>query len=108
MTSTPTEPDWPAEQLLEKGYLVGVRFQWKRHTSCEIWDHDHCEGCLTTFSEHFEEGPGSDPILREGFTTCSDYVHGSDYAWVCPDCWETFKDAMKWVLVPTEPAAAPA
>ena len=97
------DPDWRAEQLLGKEYLVGVRFQWKRYaTYREGWDHDHCEGCLATFAEHLVAGPGEDPILREGFTTCSDYVQGSDYAWVCPDCWETFGDAMSWVRVPTE------
>lgn len=105
---TTDEPDWRAEQLLEKDYLVGVRFQWRRHSAYrEGWDHDHCVGCWATFSEHEGAEPGEEPILREGFTTFADFENGAEYWWICPDCWTTFKDAMKWTQVATEAPRPP-
>lgn len=103
---SPLEPDWREDQLLDKDYLVGVRFQWKRYAVYrEGWDHDHCVSCWTTFSEHEVPQHDDEPILREGFTTCADFEHGSDYWWICPDCWTTFQGPMKWAQATLEPPA---
>ncbi|WP_426009903.1 hypothetical protein [Caulobacter sp. DWR2-3-1b2] len=91
------EPDWRAEQLLDKEYLVGVRFQRKRHrTYREGWDHDHCVGCWATFAERDVSEQIDEPVLHDGFTTCEDFEYGAEYWWICLDCWATFKGPMKW------------
>ena len=96
--------DWRAEPLLDKEYLVGVAFQWKRYrTYREGWDHDHCVACLATFAEHAVPDHDEDPILHEGYTTLPAFEHGSDYWWVCRDCWGTFQSAMNWRSVDDPP-----
>jgi len=88
--------DWRLEHLRRQPLLKGVRLQRKayRQYSPE-WDHDHCAACWTKFA--VIEGDGGDgPILREGFTTCSDYKQGAEYEWICPECYFLFKDEMSW------------
>ena len=54
---------------------------------CNIeWDHDHCEFCWKTFSEY--EGD-----LHEGYVT-TDKMH-----WICPDCYNDFKEIFNWKIV---------
>jgi hypothetical protein len=83
---------------LEQKYLRNVRFQRKPYRLYrEGWDHDHCAGCGAKFA--LEDDP-SEPVYREGYATCADYVHGAEYDWVCVNCFAEFKDAMGWVEVP--------
>jgi len=59
---------------------------WKKYTQySEKWDHDHCAFCGTKFSP--EGCPGS---LREGYAT------EDNYRWICPTCFEDFKDTCEW------------
>jgi hypothetical protein len=78
------EEDWRLEHLKRQPYLRGMRFQRKpyREYSAE-WDHDHCAACWAKFATTSSE---REPIYYEGFATCSDYRHGEDYEWVCPEC----------------------
>jgi hypothetical protein len=41
-------------------------------------------------------GDSAEPILREGFAPFSDYPRGSEYEWVCPECFGLFKEEMRW------------
>lgn len=62
-------------------------FRWS-----ETWDHDHCDFCFATFSEY--EGD-----LHEGYVTAD-----NRRTWVCPECFEDFKEMFRWELVePEEP-----
>jgi hypothetical protein len=64
----------------QANYLTGAVFE-KRiwHTKHPHWDHDHCEFCAEKFSERQDD-------LHEGYCTL-DGKH-----WVCPACFEDFKD----------------
>jgi hypothetical protein len=91
--------DWRLEQLKRHPLLRGKRFQRKpyRQRSAE-WDHDHCAGCWAKFMATGKgSGDGAEPILYEGFATCSDYPLGAEYEWVCPECFDLFKDDMGWI-----------
>ena len=50
------------------------------------WDHDHCAFCWAKFSESPED-------LQTGYCTLD------KYHWVCPQCYEDFKEQFGWVLV---------
>jgi hypothetical protein len=57
------------------------------------WDHDHCLGCGATFSEL--DGPD---YLHEGYTTGPKYSHGSEYEWICAQCFGDLKQEMGWTV----------
>lgn len=74
----------------QEDYLMGktlyfIRFQ--KHS--EKWDHEHCDFCWAKFSDF--EGD-----LHEGYCTGTDNK-GSEY-WVCPECYNDFKDRFEWKL----------
>jgi len=80
-------------------FLRGTRLQrrqWRQWSA--QWDHDHCSGCNAEFSNST-----APDILHEGYTTCSDFVHGAGYEWLCPECFSDLKDTMGWIEVPPEP-----
>lgn len=49
----------------------------------ETWDHDHCEFCCEKFSRY-------DGDLHEGYTT------EDRRFWICPECYEDFKEMFNW------------
>lgn len=57
------------------------------------WDHDHCEFCGLKFSTR----AGS---LSSGFCT------EDGYYWVCPTCFEDFRDEFQWVVDGDLPSTA--
>ncbi len=86
--------DWRLENL-ELQPLYGVRLVRKPYRSNRPdWEHDHCLGCWAKLMEPDVEG---DDIIHEGYATTDDYPRGADYNWVCPSCFEEFRDAMGWV-----------
>ena len=50
------------------------------------WEHDHCEFCGAKFS-------CSDGDLKSGYCTLD------KYHWICPQCFEDFKEEYEWRLV---------
>ena len=52
------------------------------------WDHDHCSFCHTKFME-----TAAPDVLEEGYAT-DDGSH-----WVCPPCFEDFKQRFAWTVV---------
>ncbi|MCL1893816.1 MAG: hypothetical protein FWG02_06240 [Holophagaceae bacterium] len=48
----------------------------------ESWDHDHCEFCWETI----------DSSTENAYCT-TDYYH-----WICPECYNDFKEMFGWVL----------
>ena len=55
----------------------------------ERWDHEHCVFCWDKFYLHPE-------CLREGYCTRSQNAPDAD--WICPECYEDFKDMFGWTL----------
>ena len=77
--------DWRLTNQLS--YLSGEEMAWRRYKQPRPeWDHDHCEFCWAKFAEI--AGP---EILDAGFVTTDD-------KWVCPTCFEDFKDLFAWQL----------
>jgi len=64
------------------------------------WDHDHCDFCWAKFmareiAEHDPE------ILAAGYTIASEK---RSTFWICPSCFEDFKERFAWTVVPSEGA----
>ena len=51
----------------------------------ENWDHDHCEFCWATISNYACD-------LQEAYTT------EDNYHWICPECFQDFKDLFGWKI----------
>lgn len=49
-------------------------------------DHEHCEFCFAKISENDED-------LHEGYCT------RDKYHWICPKCFEDFKNEFAWKLM---------
>jgi len=62
-------------------------FRWSK-----TWDHDHCDFCFATFSEY-------DGDLHEGYVTAD-----NKRTWICPECFEDFKEMFQWELADAEEA----
>jgi hypothetical protein len=78
--------DWRLTNQQE--YLHGMTLFWRKWTApSETWDHDHREFCWKTFM-----GSDSPEVLREGYTT------DDNYRWICPECYEDFKEMFAWKL----------
>ena len=76
--------------------MRGQRWQRKPYRQWSAtWDHDHCAGCWAKFMVA-KNSHGDEEILHEGFAVGSDYLHGAEYEWVCPECFALFKDDMGW------------
>ena len=60
-------------------------FRWSK-----TWDHEHCAFCWDRFSDY--EGD-----LHEGYVTADD-----KRTWICPECFEDFKEMFQWELVDAE------
>lgn len=76
--------DWRLQG--QERYLAGVALSCQHYrASRDGWEHDHCEFCGAKFSKEPED-------LNEG------YVTGDGYHWVCPTCYEDFRDRFHWTL----------
>jgi len=68
-------------------YLKGATFSFKKYKMPKPeWDHDHCKFCFKTISEF--EGD-----LNDAYTT------QDDYHWICPQCFEDFKEEYEWKVL---------
>jgi hypothetical protein len=92
--------------------LIGAKWHWavwKEQEAVEydprtkeetpaVWDHDHCHFCYeTAFSERYDDD------LREGWTTTGPAgapteEQQPEYHWVCPDCFERYRDPFAWTV----------
>jgi len=74
--------------------MSGVPFMHRRYEQIsEDWTHDHCEFCSAVFSEKVRP-----EYLNEGWAT--PYQDQEDvFRWVCPKCFEDFKEEFGWVVV---------
>ena len=80
--------DWRLQG--QEKYLTGKKlmkapyFRWSK-----TWDHDHCDFCWATFSEYEDD-------LHEGYVTEDRHI------WICPECFDDFKEMFQWVLPESE------
>jgi hypothetical protein len=86
--------DWRLRHLETQPYLRGVAFIRKPYKAYSPgWGHDHCVACWVTLAEPGIKGAD---IIHEGYATTADFVRGADYDWVCPECFELFREPMLW------------
>jgi len=78
--------DWRLTNQLS--CLGGVVLSRKTYSqSSERWDHDHCAFCWAKVMDR------DDPeVRREGYAT------QDEYHWICPTCFEDFRDVFRWTL----------
>ena len=79
--------DWRLQG--QERYLQGVTLR------CMTWrpshsgnDHDHCEFCARKFAS-----PQVSDSIQEGYCT------PDSYRWVCPECFQDFRERFRWALV---------
>ena len=68
----------------QENYLSGKALYFRKWKAPKKeWDHDHCEFCWEKFSDYPD-------TLHEGYTT------EDNYYWICPTCYNDFKEMFKW------------
>ena len=75
------------EYLMHRTLAFVPYFQWSK-----TWDHEHCEFCSAKFSRHADD-------LHEGYVTAD-----NRRTWICPECFEDFKEMFQWELADMEDA----
>jgi len=84
------------EDLFRNAIFVAKRYtQWSPE-----WDHDHCSFCHEPFAEKGSEADRQD-AHREGYSTPGPpQEQKDDYYWVCPRCFDDFREYLGWTLRP--------
>jgi hypothetical protein len=83
---TAAKNDWRLSG--QERYLQGRSWSRRRYTGRRPgWDHDHCSFCYAKLME----GQAAD-VLDEGYAT------EDGYYWVCPSCFEDFREMFAWKL----------
>jgi hypothetical protein len=83
-----TEGDWRLQD--QDRYLSGVRLRWANWWPYRPdWDHDHCAFCWAEIS---------DQPLDDHTEYDAAWVTDDDYHWICPGCFEDFRERFKWVV----------
>ena len=78
----------------KKFNLMGVtliRCSYRPNLDYPEGDYDHCEFCFKKFSLD-----NSIDAIRAGYATLN------EYHWICPDCFENFKETYIWKVVDSE------
>lgn len=107
--------DWRFNSL--KAFQGKVFRLAEYHVPSPEWDHDHCEGCWARFADY--DGPD---VLHEGYVYAEPHeekpvpqfiaerrtkgmrcepqpvVDGCKLRWVCPDCFEDFRQLLSFTL----------
>jgi hypothetical protein len=106
----------------------GFVFRRQLYTQRSVeWDHDHCDGCMATFAEH--ECEPNRPFYKEGWVTLlpvkhrplneddaiakfrsaghiivpAPKFHGFQLTWICPECFEAFREELALRVDPDHP-----
>jgi hypothetical protein len=97
----PAEDDWRLTG--QEAYLQGALFVRKPYRAySEKWEHDHCAFCWAKFmdptfsAEHRGQVEAEPEILTEGYATTDEHRQGAGYHWVCPRCYDDFKERFDW------------
>ena len=82
-----TDKDWRIDGMEKHfAYLNGRTLEWAEFEPTENWDHEHCVFCWEKLN-----GPGIEWYRTED---------GGD--WICPVCFENFKERFGWKILPKE------
>lgn len=83
---------WKPEELRKfLKPLINEKFRFKNYTEVyENTEHDHC-------MINGEEISSYEGCLRWGYTSTSE--KHEDYWWICPACFEQYKDVMGWEVI---------
>lgn len=77
--------DWRLANQVE--YLKGATLFFKNYGDRKTTiDHDHCEFCFTKFSDNIPD------------TLKVSYATADDYRWICPPCFEDFKNMFQFKI----------
>ena len=79
----PPLDDWRRQG--QERFMKGLRFVPRRFRTAGRSEHEHCEFCSRKFSEDAAD-------LRDGYAT------EDSYRWVCPACFEDFREEYGWTL----------
>ncbi len=84
------DTDWRLQG--QERYLKGAVVVYRKYRRpSESWDHDHCEFCLSKFTEE-----SSDPnVQTEGYAT------RDDDRWICSKCFTDFKERFALITCDT-------
>ena len=91
------EGDWRlgANERLFRGALF-VRKTYSQWSA--EWDHDHCSFCWSDFAEA-GTAPDRADAFHEGYSTPGPPADPKDdYYWVCPPCFDDFRDYLGWTV----------
>lgn len=75
----------------QETYLKGATLQhmrYRQNPENPDWDHDHCAFCWQEFCTDV-----TCDSLKAGYCT------EDEYYWICPQCFEDFKDRFGWRVV---------
>ena len=94
----------------QEGYLREATLTWKRyHAPHETWDHDHCEFCWAKFMDtsRFDDESREQhaDILSAGYTPAPPNPRFGS-AWICPTCFEDFRERFSWTVVSDDSEAS--
>ena len=89
----PDKNDWRIRN--QEDYLMGDKLHKQDYAApSPKWDHDHCEFCWATFSEH-------DGDLHEGYCALD------KKRWICEQCFQDFKGMFNFTPPGKTPGAPP-
>jgi hypothetical protein len=87
------DSDW--RLMGQEHWLAHRRLRWADWTPHQPgWGHDHCAFCFVEFSAM----TSNENVLTAGYVTADD-----NYAWICPTCFEDFRQQFDWTIAPTAP-----
>lgn len=83
----------------QASWLTGATFRRKPYRAwSERWEHDHCAFCWAKFADESAAIPDA---LSEGWAVVAwGPRRRDDYHWVCPTCFEDFRDRFGWQVIP--------
>jgi hypothetical protein len=92
----PSDGDWRLQG--QENHMHGRAMRWAVWTPTrDDWDHDHCVFCSAEISDR----PVDDHTdYNAAWVTSDDAYH-----WVCPACFDDFRERFEWFVVGDSPGA---
>ncbi len=86
-------------------YLTGAEFCLQSFGAVGMHEHEHCEFCWTKFMDpNFSDGhrafiETNPDVLTRGYASTESWSPGIHKYWVCPTCFEDFRQRLGLRLV---------
>src|SRR5664280_401805 len=98
----------------QEKYRSGARLTWRRYQALSgTWEHEHCEFCWAKFldanysPEHRQTLEADPDALPGGYTEAPGSGEPAGEHWICPTCFEYFREEFEWQVVASDPEAWP-